>query len=323
MTNNLDIQNIINNIKKELKIDMLVGSDIRLKLNRISTGIEQLDKILGGGIPRKRTTIFVGDFSTGKTYIALQIIKSVQGQGGIAAFVDVEKTFDKDWAEKIGVNVDNLIVSQPTFGDEAIDIIVELLKNNVDIIVLDSIAALIPPEEYDERTGHQFIGLQARLVNKALRKITACYNLDNKSIFIAINQLRANIGGYGIKETMPGGMGQEFFASLIMKVARRGWITDVEEGKRKIGFNIECLLTKSKISPPFQSCIIPFLFTTGQIDEISSIMQLAIDGGIVEKKGNTYFYKGDKLSVGKGGLLDYLKVQPEMFNQIKEQVLSL
>lgn len=315
-----EIERILDELKKK-KFELYKGSDDRLKLVRLSTGIDQFDKILGGGIPQKRTIIFTGEFSTGKTYLAQKIIQSVQSLGGIAAFIDAEKTFDKEWFKKTGVNVGDLIVAQPNLGDEAIDIVVELLKNNIGVVVLDSIAALIPPEEAEESAGKMQIGMQARLVNKALRKITSCYTINNTSVFIAINQLRADISpGYGLKETLPGGHGQEFFASAIVKVGREGWINDASDDKKKIGFNIRCYLRKSKISVPYQTCVIPFLFTTGQIDYSSMAMQLAIDERIIEQKGHTYYYNNQKIGIGKGSVLDYLNENKDILEEIKKKI---
>ena len=316
---------ITTNINKELKTDIRFGDDPKLKIERVPTCILGLDNILGGGLPRKRLLLFTGETSTGKSALAAQCIKAVQKAGGIAAYLDVEDTYDSAWWKAMDVDVENLLVMPPTIAESTFDVLLNLLEQEIDIIVLDSLAALLPAEEAEEDMEHKFIALQARLINKACRKIV----LSNKSsIIIFVNQLRAGMNSRIPEVVLPGGKGQEFFSSIILKINKGEPIIDLETRKemrgrgrrreRSIGYYMDVFVEKSKVGIPFQRCQIPFYFS-GKVDTLYGLFQIALDEDIITQAG-PYFYFGEEGYLGKNGFIDAMKANQELVANIRFKV---
>ena len=307
----MEITELQKQLKKDLGIVLYRGSDPLLHKERIAFDIPNLDLVLGGGLPRGRSYLTVGEFSSGKTFLAQMLIKSAQKVGGIAAYIDAEQTYDPEWFKLSGIDIEQLLVSQISIGEKVIDIVENLLRANLDLIVIDSLAAMIPTAEQDEKAEQQFMGIQARLINKAFRKWT---NANSNSIIFAINQMRSGIGGYGIQEEYPGGKAQRFFSSVIFRTHRGGWIT---ESKKRIGFDMEIFLTKSKICSPQQEIVIPFRFDICQLDIPSVLAQMCVDVGIIEQSGYTYSVLGKK-AIGMNNLVELIKKE-----NLEDQLKSL
>jgi recombination protein RecA len=319
----LSTQELMKLVESHTKVKGYLASDPEIFIDDISSGIDSLDDILhGNGWPRGRFCTIIGDYSTGKTWIILKTIADAQSKGYSTVFIDVEKTYDPDWATKVGVDNDKLIIFRPNTGEKAFDIINLMLDNNVDLIAVDSIAALTPTAEVDADMEQQFIGLQARMLGKGFRKSTGA---NNKSVVLMTNQLRAGIGGYVVKDVSPGGRGQNFYASIILRVTRHGFIREGGDDKdntaARIGMYINAETIKNKVHPPFMSCTIPMLYTGG-IDSIGMIYQIAMDEGIIERINSmTYGVEGEKI-VGKLGVLNYLKDHPEVVEILREKIKS-
>ncbi len=311
MSKNSDILKLIEQIKEETGEELTVASNDSLKLERISFGIVDLDKILGGGFVRGRTHILKGGFSSGKSFLSFNIIKQVQQSGGIAALVDMERGLDPSWAKAVGVDIDTLIVSTPPFGEKALDVVVALIKGNVDVVVLDSIAALIPTAEEEGGMEQYFMAPLARMMNKGLRKITVA---NKHSVFIGINQEREGLGGQVHVNVLPAGKGQEVFASIILDVGRGDWIK-AADGVTRLGFNMKCFTTKNKVAAPQQECVLPFIFGQG-IDEILGIFSAAVDAGKIERQKNTFLFDGAKIG-NRTTVLDKLRADKEFLEKIK------
>lgn len=313
------LKDIIKYISKEVpESDIALASDSRFVIDRISTDIPFLDSLLGGGLPFGRTIEIFGDFSTGKTFLAQMMIKAIQRKGLIAAFVDVEKTFDPKWFTVSGIDLDKLLLAQPASGEEALDVAIQLVKSEVPIVVLDSIAALMPMTMAEEGMEKKFIGIQARLYNDGLKRITSA-NRHNKTIFVPLNQTRVGIGGYIPTDALPAGKGQYFFSHIMLKVSRGAVIKDKEE--KKIGFRMKLFVEKNKTAGTmFQSCELPFLFS-GVIDTFSGLVELAIDSKIITQTGPYYHY-GDNKFLGKNNLIEFLKQNGEEFEMLKKKVLK-
>ena len=295
---------------------VFVGNSSDIKVQKIGSGILSLDNILGGGIPRGRSMIVSGEFSTGKSTLCAFIIAECQRKELFCVYIDAEKALDPEWFKLLGVDIDKLIVTKPNYGEEATAMALYFLKENADLIVLDSIAALVPLDEINEDMEQQHMGLQPRLVNKTLRKILA---ENNNSAFIAINQLRETIGKPGIYRVMPGGKGQYFFSSIILEVSRKEWITEGAE-KKKVGFVMNCFTAKNKLAQPFQQTEIPFNFSTGQVDYTSVLFNLACDIGLINKVKTSYFYGERRLAVGKDASIEILKVDEVLQKELKKKI---
>lgn len=336
----MEIDDIIKNVEKGLKGIVAKGSDEKVSINRLSSGIPVLDRIIGGGYVRGVNHIFTGQWSSGKTYIAMIAMKQVQKEGGIPVLIDIEKSYDPDWYTKVGIDIDNLIVIRPNFGEEALNAVLSCLQAQVDLIVIDSLAALLPIEEMEGEMQNKQMGLQARLINKALRKMIP----ENiRTVVLAINQLRASIGNVynpGVTETLPGGEGQKFLSHLILSISRKGSIIKKIDKKgiesletessgsdkkkrdgQKVGFIINCFTSKSKISPPFQACEIPLNFISGQLDNLASLIDVAIDEEIIEQKGAWYSYK-NKTFQGRNGVYQYFEENPEEAQILEKETLG-
>jgi recombination protein RecA len=321
---------LLKHLRKELKLEddslaLTSGDNVDLQIERIPLGIPSLDAILGGGLPRGRMINVVGLESVGKTLLAQKAIAAVQREGGNTALVDVEKTFDPEWATVTGINVKDLIISQPDSGEQALDIVVALIKAGIDLVILDSVATLCPMAEEEADMENAGVGLQPRLYNRGLRKITA---VNKKSVFIAINQWRMKIGGYGDPRTMPGGRAQYHLASMNLVISRRGWKEEnVKVGgksvKKKVGFNIEVYTEKNKTFTPYLTAEIPFLFT-GVIDTIAGLITLALDCKIITQNGPYYTYHSDGKEevkiLGREGVIKYLNDNPSEVEFIKSKI---
>jgi len=330
-----EIEQALAEAQKSIKGSIAMGDDPDLILKKVPFEIPVLDNILKGGLKRKGMHIFTGNYSTCKSFLAQKAIASVQNRGGGAILLDTERRYDPEWFALTGVNTKDLIVVTPLHGEEAVDIAIKFLEAKIDLVVFDSFAALIPMEEYEEGMEQKYIGLQARMLNKAIKKMIPA-NTD--SVVIATNQTRVDIGNpyhSGMQENLVGGKGQYYEASLIVQTRRKGWLTENKEGKvvenekaskdsKKVGFVVECFLQKCNYAPPFTSCSIPFNFYKGALDNTSSLVDLAVGEGFIEQKGPWYKFEGEKF-MGRQSIVDYFNKSENMatFEILKGKILSL
>ena len=297
---------------KNLKLQR--GDSSSFDYSRIPFGIPALDKLTGGGIAKKRMTILYGPTNVGKSYLASQIVAQAQQAGGIGAWIDTELSWDSDWMAKCGVDTSQVLVSQPVNGEEALDTVRDLMRNGVDVIVLDSIAGLVPTAVTDEDFSYNPMAWQARFVNSSLPKLLP--NLQSGSALVAINQVRSSIGPVAL-DNMPGGLAQSFFAHSLLQVRRSGWI---EEPKgNKVGFDMEVRLRKSKIGGEnWSNAIVPFR-VDGGIDVLESYIREALDQKIVERSGAWYTYK-DVKAMGMNGIKEKFLASTELLESLKADV---
>ncbi|AZA09088.1 recombinase RecA [Corynebacterium pseudopelargi] len=299
---------------------MRLGDDNRPPIKAISSGNTAIDVALGiGGFPRGRIVEVYGPESSGKTTVALHAIASAQRDGGIAAFIDAEHALDPEYARKLGVDTDALLVSQPDTGEQALEIADMLVRSGaIDIIVIDSVAALTPKAEIEGEMGDSHVGLQARLMSQALRKMTgALYNSGTTAIFI--NQLREKIGVmFGSPETTTGGKALKFYASVRCDVRR---IQTLKDGQDAIGNRTRLKVVKNKVSPPFKIAEFDIMYGEG-ISRESSIIDMAVDNGIVKKSGSWFTYEGDQLGQGKEKVRLNLKENQALANEIETKILK-
>ncbi|MCX8084492.1 MAG: recombinase RecA [Calditerrivibrio sp.] len=284
----------------------------------IPTGILTLDAALGiGGVPRGRIIEIFGSESSGKTTVAFHIIAEAQKLGGIAAFIDAEHAMDPVYAKAIGVDVDNLLVSQPDNGEAALDIAETLVRSGaVDIIVIDSVAALTPKAEIEGEMGDSFMGLQARLMSQALRKLTAIVN-KSKTVLIFINQTRQKIGvTYGNPETTTGGNALKFYATIRIEVKKAGQLKDKEEN---VGSETIAKVVKNKVAPPFKQAKFDILYGTG-VSKEGIIIDLGVEEGLIGKSGAWFSYKDTKIGQGKENARTFLKDNPEIMKEIESEI---
>ncbi len=284
----------------------------------ISTGSLGLDIALGiGGLPRGRVVEIYGPESSGKTTLTLQVIAACQKQGGTAAFVDAEHALDPIYAQKLGVNVDDLLVSQPDTGEQALEIVDMLVRSSaVDVVVIDSVAALTPKAEIEGEMGDSHMGLQARLMSQALRKLTANIKRSN-TLVIFINQIRMKIGVmFGNPETTTGGNALKFYASVRLDIRRTGAI---KKGEEVIGSETRVKVVKNKVAPPFRQAEFDILYGTG-ISRESEVIELGVQLGLVEKSGAWYSYNGDRIGQGKENARDFLLQHPEISADIETKI---
>lgn len=297
---------------------MRLGDENRPPIQSISSGNTAIDVALGiGGWPRGRVVEIYGPESSGKTTVALHAIASAQRAGGIAAFIDAEHALDPDYAKKLGVDTDNLLVSQPDTGEQALEIADMLVRSGaIDILVIDSVAALTPKAEIEGEMGDSHVGLQARLMSQALRKMTgALYNSGTTAIFI--NQLREKIGVmFGSPETTTGGKALKFYASVRCDVRR---IQTLKDGQDSIGNRTRLKVVKNKVSPPFKLAEFDIMYGEG-ISRESSIIDLGVDNGIVKKSGSWFTYEGDQLGQGKEKARNFLKENPDLADEIEDKI---
>ncbi|MGB9625749.1 MAG: recombinase RecA [Phycisphaerae bacterium] len=288
-------------------------------IDGISTGALSLDLALGGrGIPRGRVVEMFGPESGGKTTLALHVIASAQRSGGVAAFIDAEHALDPSWAKRCGVNLENLLVSQPDTGEQALEIVDLLVRSNaVDCIVVDSVAALIPKAEIEGEMGQAQVGAQARLMSQALRKLTGAIS-KSRTIVIFINQIREKIGVmFGNPETTPGGRALKFYSSVRLDVRR---ITTVKEGDQSVGSHVRVRVVKNKVAPPFKEAEFDIMFDSG-ISREADLLDLATAVGVVDKTGAWFTYGDIRLGQGRENARQFLADNRDLFEEIRKQVL--
>tara|TARA_R100000789_G_C3015561_1_gene152353 strand:- start:989 stop:1930 length:942 start_codon:yes stop_codon:yes gene_type:complete len=294
---------------------LMRGNNLELNYGRIEFGIPALDKLTGGGIPKKRMTIVYGPSNVGKSYLASQIVTKAQQQGGVAAWIDTELSWDSKWMEKCGVDIENIVVAQPTNGEEAMDIIRDLMRGGVSVIVLDSIAGLVPTAVHNEDFSYHPMAWQARFVNSSLPKILP--NLKFGSAFVAINQVRSSIGPVAL-DNMPGGLAQTFFAHFLLQVRRKGWIEDKD--KTKVGFDMEVRLRKSKVGGEnWKSAIVPFR-VDGGIDILESFIREGISKKLIKQAGPWYSFQDTKV-MGMNGLKNMFLENENSLEILKQGVM--
>jgi recombination protein RecA len=320
---NTALESVLSQIRKEFgELSILrLGEDAHADIPVIPTGALSLDLALGvGGLPRGRIVECYGQESSGKTTLALHVVANAQKAGGIAAFIDAEHALDPGYAKKIGVNLDDLIVSQPNSGEEALSICEQLCKSGaLDVIVVDSVAALTPQAEIDGNMGDSHMGLQARLMSQAMRKLTGAL-AQSKTLCIFTNQVREKIGiMFGNPETTPGGKALKFYASCRMQVQRIGAIKD--PGGTVIGNRTRVKVVKNKVAPPFTEAEFDILYTCG-ISWEGSVLDAALARGVVEKRGSWISYGTEQLGQGSMATIEFLKTHPEVTAEIVEKVKS-
>lgn len=322
-TGNTALDAVMSQIRKEfgeMSIMRLGDQDVK-EIAVIPTGALSLDLALGvGGLPRGRIVECYGQESSGKTTLALHVVANAQKAGGVAAFIDAEHALDPSYAKKIGVDLDNLIVSQPNSGEEALTICEQLCKSGaLDVIVVDSVAALTPQAEIDGNMGDSHMGLQARLMSQAMRKLTGVL-ATTKTLCIFTNQVREKIGVmFGNPETTPGGKALKFYASCRLQVQRIGAIKDT--AGQVVGNRTRVKVVKNKVAPPFTEAEFDILYTCG-ISYEGSVLDAALVRGIVEKRGSWFSFGDEQLAQGSLATIEYLKSNPEVTARIVELVKS-
>jgi recombination protein RecA len=331
-TNSLESKADIANGEKQKALDMVLsqikknfgdgaimrlGENAKMRVETVSTGAVTLDLALGGGIPRGRVIEIFGPESSGKTTLALHIVSEVQKQGGIAAFVDAEHALDPVYSAALGVDINNLLISQPDTGESALEIVDQLVRSAaVDIIVIDSVAALVPRAEIEGEMGDAHMGLQARLMSQALRKITGNIGKAN-CIVIFLNQLRQKIGVvYGNPETTTGGNALKFYASVRLDIRR---VDTLKKGGDEFGTRTRVKVVKNKVAPPFRRAEFDILFGKG-ISSIGCVLDLAVETDVVDRKGAWYSYGEERLGQGRENSLELLQTRPDLFNKIDQEV---
>ena len=301
---------------------MKLGNNLNMEVDVISTGSLNLDMALGvGGVPKGRIIEVYGAESSGKTTIALHIAAETQKANGIVAYIDAEHALDPEYAKALGVDVDELLISQPDYGEQALEIADLLVRSGaVDLIVVDSVAALVPKAEIDGEMSDQQMGLQARLMSKALRKLTATLN-KSKTTMIFINQIRDKIGGFGFgpQTTTTGGKALKFYASVRMEVKRVG---SVKQGDDVIGNETVVKVTKNKVAPPFKEANFQIMYGKG-ITRVGEILEMALDNDIVSKSGAWFSFGDIRLGQGKENVKVRLENEKELFEAIEEKVLDI
>jgi len=297
---------------------MRLGMDTRVKVDAIPTGAINLDAAIGiGGVPRGRVTEIYGPESSGKTTLCLHVVANAQKTGGVAAFIDAEHALDTEYARKLGVDVENLLISQPDTGEQALEICEILVRSGaVDVIVIDSVAALVPKAEIEGDMGDSFVGLQARLMSQALRKLTGAIARSNTSV-IFINQLREKIGVmFGSPETTTGGKALKFYASLRLDIRRIGPVKDKED---VVGSHVRVKVVKNKVAPPFRQAEFDIMYAEG-ISHASLVLDIAAESNIIEKAGSWYSYKGQRIGQGRENAKMFLKDNVELLAELEELV---
>jgi len=298
---------------------MRMGQDLaRGKVDSISTGAINLDAAIGiGGIPRGRVTEIYGPESSGKTTLALHIAANAQKNGGVAAFIDAEHALDVEYCRKIGVDIENLLVSQPDTGEEALEIAEILVRSGaIDVIVVDSVAALVPKAEIEGDMGDSHMGLQARLMSQALRKLTGAISRSHTSV-VFINQLREKIGVmFGNPETTTGGRALKFYASVRLDIRRIG---PVKERDEITGSKVRVKVVKNKVAPPFRQAEFDIMFSEG-ISHVSLLVDIGAESGIIDKSGAWYSYGKERIGQGRENAKLYLKDHPDVQAEIEEKV---
>ena len=296
----------------------LGDNSANMNVETVPTGSLSLDIALGlGGLPKGRIIEIYGPESSGKTTVALHCVAEVQKQGGIAGFIDAEHALDPVYAKNIGVDIDNLYISQPDCGEQALEITETMVRSGaVDIVIVDSVAALVPKAEIDGDMGDSHVGLQARLMSQALRKLTGVISKSN-CIVIFINQLREKVGVmFGNPETTPGGRALKFYSSVRVEIRRSEVI---KNGTEIVGNKVNIKVVKNKVAPPFKSTQVDIIYGKG-ISRDGEVLDLAVDKDIVDKSGAWYAYKGEKIGQGRENAKRYLVEHPDIMNEITEAI---
>lgn len=297
---------------------MKLGDQAVEKLDAISTGSIGLDAALGvGGLPKGRITEIYGPESSGKTTLALHVIAESQKKGGIAAFIDAEHAFDRFYAQKLGVDIDNLLVAQPDYGEQALEIAENLIRSGaIDVIVIDSVAALTPKAEIEGEMGDSKVGLQARLMSQALRKLTATISKTG-SVCIFINQLREKIGVmFGNPETTTGGNALKFYSSIRIDIRK---LSQIKDGENMTGNRVKVKVVKNKVAPPFKKAEFDILYGEG-ISRIGEIIDLGVEFNIIKKSGSWFSYGDTRLGQGRDAVKNTLRDNPDLAEQLEEQI---
>ncbi|RMD51727.1 recombinase RecA [Candidatus Parcubacteria bacterium] len=300
---------------------MRLGEAKAMQVESISTGCLSLDLALGvGGVPRGRIIEIFGPESSGKTTLAQHVVAEVQKKGGVAAFVDAEHALDPEYAQKIGVNIEELFISQPDTGEQALEIVDTLVRSNaVDVVVVDSVAALTPKAEIEGDMGDRHVGLQARLMSQALRKLAAVIN-RSKTTVIFINQIRMKIGVmFGNPETTPGGNALKFYSSVRIEVRRAA---QIKQGDKIIGNRVKAKIVKNKVAPPFRRCEFDIMYNEG-ISIAGDLIDLGVKSGSLEKKGNSYIFEGERLGVGRENAKRYLRENPKIMEKLRKKTMEM
>jgi recombination protein RecA len=300
---------------------MRLGEAKKMLVEAVPTGCLSLDLALGVlGVPRGRVIEIYGPEASGKTTLAQHIIAEVQKMGGIAAFVDAEHALDPDYARKIGVNINEMLISQPDTGEQALDIVETLVRSNaVDVIVVDSVAALVPKAEIEGEMGDSHMGLQARLMSQAMRKLTPVVS-SSKTVVVFINQIRMKIGVmFGNPETTTGGNALKFYASMRIEVRRSA---QIKMGDRIIGNRVKAKIVKNKMAAPFRNCEFDIMYNEG-ISIPGDLADLGVEWGVLKKSGNSYAFGEEKLGMGRENVKAFLRSRPDIMAKIREQVIAL
>ncbi len=297
---------------------MMMNEKTNMEIEVISTGSIGLDVALGiGGLPKGRVVEIYGPESSGKTTLAIHVIAEAQKKGGMCAFIDAEHAFDSVYAKKLGVDIDNLLISQPDYGEQALEIADRLiLSGALDVVVIDSVAALVPKSELEGEMGDSKMGLQARLMSQALRKLTATIHKTN-SCCIFINQLREKIGiMFGNPETTTGGNALKFYASVRLDIRR---MTQIKDGDEAIGNHVKVKVVKNKVAPPFRQTEFDIIYGEG-ISKVGEIIDMGVELGIVQKSGSWFSYNADKLGQGRDSVKQLLVDNPELATEIENKI---
>jgi recombination protein RecA len=299
---------------------MRMGDKTTMQIEAVSTGALALDLALGiGGLPRGRVTEIYGPESSGKSTLAMHVVAEAQRNGGVCAYIDAEHAMDPVYAKAIGVDIDQLLISQPDTGEQALEIADMLVRSGaIDVLVIDSVAALTPKAEIEGEMGDTHVGLQARLMSQALRKLTANLN-KTKTIAIFINQLREKIGVmFGSPETTPGGRALKFYSSVRLDIRR---IESLKDGAEVVGNRTRVKVVKNKVSPPFRQAEFDIMYGKG-ISREGSLLDLSVDLGIVKKSGAWFTYEGEQLGQGRENAKTFLADNPEIMMEISDKVLT-
>jgi recombination protein RecA len=315
-----NVDQVVSEIKEKFGEGMLMklGDIKKVDVEAISTGSISLDLALGiGGVPRGRVVEIYGPESSGKTTLTLHIIANAQKSGGSAAFIDAEHALDPEYAKKIGVKINDLLISQPDNGEQALDIVETLVRSNViDVIVVDSVAALVPKAEIEGEMGDAHVGRQARLMSQALRKLTAVIARSN-TIVIFINQLRMKIGVmFGNPETTTGGQALKFYSSVRIEVRRAA---QIKKGEEVVGNRVKAKIVKNKVAPPFKTTEFDIMYNEG-ISQAGDLLDTGVKYEAVRKSGNSYIFEETKLGIGREAAKSYLKENPKISSEIVKTI---
>jgi recombination protein RecA len=300
---------------------MRMGTDSKVRVECISTGAINLDAAIGiGGIPRGRVTEIYGPESSGKTTLCLHVVANAQKAGGVAAFIDAEHALDTEYAKKLGVDVENLLISQPDTGEQALEICEVLVRSGaVDVIIIDSVAALVPKSEIEGDMGDMQMGLQARLMSQALRKLTGAIARSKTSV-VFINQLREKIGVmFGSPETTTGGKALKFYSSVRLDIRRIGPVKDKDE---IVGSHVRVKVVKNKVAPPFKQAEFDIMYAEG-ISHVSLLVDIGSESGIIDKAGAWYSYGNQRIGQGRENAKMFLKDNPKLMAEIEEKVKAV